>query len=114
MSLDIVQEYDRLVQASDIDAAAKHIADDVSAFSPRGSYTGIENWRAAMIHLETDRVDWTDFEQGENENEFVCSAVKKLGFVKVSIKRTITLNDDNKIQSIAVTIDTRNCMCKTA
>lgn len=102
MSLAIVQEYGRLVDADDFDGAAKLVADDISASSPKGSYTGIEKWRAAVVNVKNEGVDWGEFKQGDKENEIVCDGVKKITFVKLSVKRTITVNGDGKIQSIIV------------
>jgi ketosteroid isomerase-like protein len=101
-SLEIVQAWSDLLTKDDIEGAANLVADDIIMKTPKGTCEGKDQWKKDAPTDKKEGVKWEAFEQGDTNTQVVCNGSKKIGFLSITVKRTIELNESGKIVSIVL------------
>jgi len=97
--MEVVKSFQELVDQKEFDKAGLLIADDADISTPFGMKT-----KDQFIHdLQGSGPVWGEIVAGNNERQCVTEGVRKMGFIKVKLKRIVDVNEEGKMQKIVIT-----------
>ena len=97
----VVQNFQALLDANDFDRASDLVADEAEITTPFGRKTKPQFLQ--MLQGKNKPV-WEETHDGAHERQSVSlGTTRKLGFLKIRLRRLVEINDDHKICKVAVT-----------
>jgi len=99
-AVSLVERFQDLIDRKEFEQAALLIADDAEISTPFGKKT-----KDQFLHkLQTSKNSpvWGESEIGIHERQCVTQGTRTIGFLKIKLKRTVEINEDNKIHNMIV------------
>jgi len=98
-AVEVMQTFQRHVDSKDFDQAAQLVADNAEISTPFGAKTKAQ----FLKDLQGSGPVWGAIGAGHHERQCVTHGVRKMGFIKIPLKRVVDINEEGKLQSIVIT-----------
>ena len=95
---DVVTTFQELIDQKEFDQAALLVTEDAEISTPFGKKTKEQ----FLKDLRGNGPVWGESAPGDHAKQCITEGTRKIGFIKVNLKRVVEINEDNQICKITV------------